>query len=368
MSRYARAPRLVIWEVTRACALKCAHCRADAIARRDPGELTTAEARHLLRQVAAFGDPAPLVVLTGGDPMWRRDLAEIVTFGRGLGLTVALTPSGTAAVTRSRLVELRDAGLARLAVSVDGPDAASHDGFRGVAGSFRWTQRIIADAIDLGLPLQINTTVSARTLPGLAAMAQYVSGLPIQLWAVFFLVQTGRGASLAQISAAECEDVLHFLSDLQGRVPFIVKTTEAPHFRRISPAAARFTVNDGNGFVFVDHTGNICPSGFLPMPRGNVRDGCLAAVYRDDPLFRSLRDPDALHGRCGRCEYREMCGGSRARAFAASGDVLGEDPLCAYEPTIMDACSRPSTTSSAPVPSSERSVPRIGSAWRLSPV
>jgi radical SAM protein with 4Fe4S-binding SPASM domain len=369
MSRHALAPRLVIWEVTRACALKCAHCRADAIARRDPRELTTDDARGLMRQIAAFSDPPPLVVLTGGDPMWRKDLAEIVACGRGLGLTMALTPSGTAAVTRARLVELRDAGLSRLAVSLDGADAASHDGFRGVAGSFRWTRRIIGDAIDLGLPLQINTTVSARTLPSLHAMAEYVSTLPIRLWAVFFLVQTGRGASLAQISARECEEVLEFLAGLQARVPFVVKTTEAPHFRRVSPAAARFTVNDGNGFVFVDHVGDICPSGFLPMPCGNVRDGVLAAVYRDHPLFRSLRDPDALHGRCGRCEYRAACGGSRARAFAATGDVLGEDPLCAYEPTMMDACSsRPSTTSSAAAPSFARSVPKTGSAWRLSPI
>jgi radical SAM protein with 4Fe4S-binding SPASM domain len=369
MSRHALAPRLVIWEVTRACALQCAHCRADAIARRDPRELTTAEARGLLQQVADFSQPPPLVVLTGGDPMWRKDLAEIVAFGRGLGLTMALTPSGTAAVTHARLVELQQAGLSRLAVSLDAADAASHDGFRGVTGSFRWTQRIIADAIGLGLPLQINTTVSSRTLPGLRAMAEYVSTLRIELWAVFFLVQTGRGASLAQISAAACEDVLQFLADLQTRVPFLIKTTEAPHFRRISPAAARFSVNDGNGLVFVDHVGEICPSGFLPMACGNVRDGALAVVYRDHQLFRSLRDPDALHGRCGRCEYRASCGGSRARAFAATGDVLGEDPLCAYEPSMMDPCSsRSSTPPSAVPPSSARSVPKIGSAWRLSPI
>jgi radical SAM protein with 4Fe4S-binding SPASM domain len=368
MSRYALAPRLVIWEVTRACALKCAHCRADAIARRDPRELTIAEARHLLDQVVALSDPPPLVVLTGGDPMWRKDLAAIVAFGRGLGLTMALTPSGTAAVTRARLAELRDAGLSRLAVSLDGADAASHDGFRGVSGSFRWTQRIISDAIDLTLPLQINTTVSARTLPGLRAMADYVSALPLELWAVFFLVQTGRGASLAQISAGECEEVLLFLSELQRRVPFVVKTTEAPHFRRVSPAAARFSVNDGNGFVFVDHVGEICPSGFLPMRCGNVRAGTLAAVYRDHPLFRMLRDPDALHGRCGRCEYRATCGGSRARAFAATGDVLGEDPLCGYQPAIMEPCSSSSTRSSAAARSSARSVPTIGSVWPLSPI
>jgi radical SAM protein with 4Fe4S-binding SPASM domain len=285
-----------------------------------------------MEQVAGFGTPAPLVVLTGGDPMWRKDLAEIVAHARRLGLTVALTPSGTAAATRARLLELRDAGIARLAVSMDAADAESHDGFRGVKGSHMWTRRIIKDAIELGIPLQINTTVSGRTLTGLRAMADYVSTLPIELWAVFFLVETGRGASLEQITAGQCEEVLQFLTDLQTRVRFLIKTTEAPHFRRVSPAAARFSVNDGNGFVFVDHVGNICPSGFLPMPRGNVRDGVLCGTYRNDPVFRQLRDPDALHGRCGRCRYRAVCGGSRSRAYAVSGDFLGEDPLCAYEP------------------------------------
>lgn len=332
VSRFARAPRLVIWEVTRACALKCAHCRADAIARRDPDELTTAEAHSLMEQVASFGDPAPLLVLTGGDPMWRKDLAELVAFGRSLGLTVALTPSGTAAVTHARLTELRDAGLARLAVSLDAPDAAAHDAFRGVKGSFDWTQRIIRYARELAIPFQINTTVSARTLPGLRAMADYVATLPIEMWAVFFLIQTGRGTALDQITAGQCEEVLQYLADLQTRVPFLVKTTEAPHYRRLSPTAGRFSVNDGNGFVFVDHVGNICPSGFLPMIRGNVRHAHLPTVYRDDAVFRQLRDPDALKGRCGRCRYRASCGGSRSRAFAASGDYLGEDPLCAYDP------------------------------------
>ena len=331
-STYARAPRLVIWEVTRACALKCAHCRAEAIARRDPRELTTGEARQLMDQIADFGSPPPLVVLTGGDPMWRKDLPEIVAYARGLGLTVALTPSGTAAATRSRLLELRDAGIARLAVSMDAADAEAHDRFRGVKGSHRWTRRIIDDAIALGIPLQINTTVSGITLPGLRAMADYVSTLPLQLWAVFFLVETGRGSSLAQITADQCEEVLEYLAALQKRVGFLIKTTEAPHYRRISPAASRFSVNDSNGFVFVDHTGNICPSGFLPMPRGNVRDGALCATYRDDPVFLKLRHPDALHGRCGRCRYRAVCGGSRSRAYATSGDFLGEDPLCAYDP------------------------------------
>jgi radical SAM protein len=343
---FARSPFLVIWEVTRACALACVHCRADAIARRDPRELTTEEGRALIDQVCEFGPPYPLFVLTGGDPMWRKDLAELVAYGAGRGLSVALTPSGTAAATRKRLAELQRAGLSRVAVSLDGPDAETHDRFRRVRGSFAYTMRIIDTVADLGLPLQINSTVSRVTLPALEALAGTVGRLPVVLWAVFFLVQTGRGTDVAQITAAECERVLEWLADLSVRVPFGIKTTEAPHYRRVlagreagAAAAARRphlraprSVNDGNGFVFVDHVGNICPSGFLPMVCGNVRHDRLADRYRHDPVFVRLRDPDALGGRCGRCRFRAVCGGSRSRAFAATGDAFGEDPLCAYDP------------------------------------
>jgi radical SAM protein len=342
---FDRRPFLVIWEVTRACALACVHCRADAIPRRDPRELTTGEGFALLDQVRAFGTPAPLMVLTGGDPMWRKDLAALVARGSQLGLSMALTPSGTAAPTRARLAELMDAGLRRLAVSLDGPDAVTHDAFRRVRGSFAHTQRIIEHAVDLGLSLQINTTVSRITLPHLPAMARLVSALPVSLWAAFFLVQTGRGSSVDPISAVECEATLEWLADLARTAPFGIKTTEAPHFRRVRTArsdastvarreylGAPRAVGDGNGFVFVDHVGQICPSGFLPLPCGNVRDGSLVATYRDHAVFRRLRDPAALGGRCGRCAFRGVCGGSRSRAFAATGDAFGEDPLCAYDP------------------------------------
>lgn len=346
-------PFLVIWEVTRACALACVHCRADAIARRDPRELTTAEAFALVGQIRAFGDPAPVLVLTGGDPMWRKDLASIVRHASDAGLTVALTPSGTAAATGKRLAELKDAGLSRIAVSLDGPDADTHDSFRRVRGSYAWTLKIIESAVALGLPLQINTTVSRRTLPLLRTMAARVAECPLALWAVFFLIQTGRGASLDQISAEECEEALRFLFDRSLTSPFGIKTTEAPHFRRVAwereaamqaagdlrPAVRRRAqlrapraVNDGNGFVFVDHIGNICPSGFLPSMCGNVRDGVLVEAYRADSTFRALRDPNALKGKCGRCRYRAICGGSRSRAFAETGDMLAADSLCAYTP------------------------------------
>jgi radical SAM protein len=353
---FNRAPFLVIWEVTRACALACVHCRADAMRRRDPGELTTEEGFRLFDEIRRFGPQPPLLVLTGGDPMRRPDLTELVRYAAASGLTVALTPSGTAAATARRLEALKAAGLSRLAVSLDGPDPESHDRFRGVRGSYDWTMRIIESAIQLDLPLQINSTISRLTLPHFEAMAECVSRFPLALWAVFFLVQTGRGASLAQITAEECERVLNFLYDLSLRVPFGIKTTEAPHFQRViwqrdrmrrktdassEPAPLRRqmraprSVNDGNGFVFVDHVGRICPSGFLPAVCGNVRTESLLTVYRTHEMFTRLRNPNALAGKCARCGFREICGGSRARSFAATGALMASDPLCVYEPPAI---------------------------------
>lgn len=350
---FSRSPFIVIWEATRACALACVHCRADAIARRNPQELTTQEGFRLIDQVRALSEPPPLFVFTGGDPMRRPDLPQLVRHAADAGLTVALTPSGTAAATRARLAELREAGLSRIAVSLDGPDAGTHDAFRRVRGSYHWTMGIIESALELGLALQINTTISKLTLPQLESMAARVSTFPLSLWAVFFLVQTGRGAALDQITAEDCERVLNYLYDLSLTTPFGIKTTEAPHFHRViwqrehdeaggrTVRAAGTTrramrsprsVTDGNGFLFIDHLGNICPSGFLPLTRGNVRTGDLREIYREDEIFLKLRDTSALAGKCGRCEFREICGGSRARAFTETGAMMASDPLCAYEP------------------------------------
>jgi radical SAM protein len=349
---FARAPFLVIWEATRACALACLHCRADAIPHRDPRELTTEEGFKLIDQIAAFSDPPPLFVLTGGDPMRRPDLADLVRYASSKRLIVALTPSGTAAATRLRLGELKAAGLSRIAVSLDGADAQTHDAFRGVRGSYDWTMRIIGAARELELPLQINTTVSRITLPSLEALSRQMKEFDVALWAVFFLVKTGRGASMDQVSPEQCERVLTWLYDLSLISPFGIKTTEAPHFQRViwqrdrelgsrlivqserrrSLLRAPRSVSDGNGFVFVDHVGNICPSGFLPVTCGNVRSDDLASVYRDDEVFHKLRDHGALTGKCGRCEFRAVCGGSRARAYAATGSLVASDPLCTYDP------------------------------------
>jgi MoaA/NifB/PqqE/SkfB family radical SAM enzyme len=342
-SAFARSPFIAIWEMTRACALACVHCRAAAIARRDPGELTTDEARALLDRIAAFGDPPPLVVFTGGDPMRRPDLTELVAHGTRSGLVVSLTPSGTAAVTEDRLRALKDAGLARLAVSLDGAGADVHDAFRRVRGSYRNTHRIIEHARALGLALQINTTICRQTVGELPALVDQVTGFGALLWALFFLIPVGRAQADQALTANEIEEVLDWAAALQPRVPFGIKATEAPQYHRVmgepyagQPARpgmrAGRAVTDGNGFVFVDHLGNICPSGFLPLPAGNVRRDDLVAVYREHPLFVGLRDPARLGGRCGRCEWRGRCGGSRARAYALHGDPLAEDPGCAYEP------------------------------------
>ena len=374
MMPYARKPFIAIWETTRACALACVHCRAEAVPRRDPGELTTAEGRALLDRIAAFGDPPPLVVFTGGDPLRRPDLPELVAYGTRIGLVVSLTPSGTAAATEDKLRALRDAGLARLAVSLDAASAEDHDAFRRVRGSHRNTLRIIERARALGMALQINTTVCRRTAGQLPALVDQVRGFGAVLWALFFLIPVGRAQADQGLGADEIEGVLRWAAELQSRVPFGIKTTEAPQYWRVlasskqrasanggsagaprasadggsagaisgppqanMPLRAPRAVTDGNGFVFVDHVGNICPSGFLPTWTGNVREDDLVAVYRRHPLFLALRDPARLRGRCGRCEWRDRCGGSRARAYAASGDPLAEDPGCAYQPAAAAA-------------------------------
>jgi MoaA/NifB/PqqE/SkfB family radical SAM enzyme/metal-sulfur cluster biosynthetic enzyme len=344
MTSFDRAPFIVIWETTRACALACVHCRAEAMPHRDLAELTTEEGCDLIDRVVAFADPPPLMVLTGGDPLRRPDLEDLIAYGTMRGLSMAITPSGTAAASTARLTALRNAGLSRLAVSLDGADPPAHDAFRGVRGSHRRTLDIIERARTLGLPLQINTTVSRRTVGDLPAIADQVERCGAVLWALFFLIPVGRATAGDALDAAEIERVLTWAAERAMTAPFVVKTTEAPHYQRVlsqrggtdpargaSPRAPRADT-DGNGFLFIDHVGRICPSGFLPLPRGNVRGDDLVAVYRDDPLFRALRDPERLTGRCRACEYRSRCGGSRARAWAATGDPFAEDPGCDWVP------------------------------------
>ncbi|MCC6216645.1 MAG: TIGR04053 family radical SAM/SPASM domain-containing protein [Polyangiaceae bacterium] len=343
-------PHLTIWETTQACDLLCQHCRADARVGRDPGELTTTEGERLLSRLAAAR--VPLVVLTGGDPAKREDLVELIAFGTEQGLNMALTPSATPLVTRELLGRVAAAGVKRLAVSVDGPDAATHDAFRRVPGSFDESLRILRAGRELGVPTQVNTTVHAGSIERLGEIAALVESLGSVLWSVFYLVPTGRAELASLPGATAVEATLVQLFELSERHAFAIKTTAAPHYRRVvleqqrarrrasdavAPGpgrdrAAGFRVNDGRGFLFVSHLGELFPSGFLPVSCGNVREVDPIDVYQRHATFRALRDEDRFEGKCGACEYRKVCGGSRGRAYAMEGSVIGSDPLCSYVP------------------------------------
>ncbi|MFB6141528.1 MAG: TIGR04053 family radical SAM/SPASM domain-containing protein [Halosimplex sp.] len=356
----AERPLVLIWEVTQACELSCDHCRADARPARHPDELTTAEGKQLLDRAAAFGD-GQLVVLSGGDPMKRPDLVELVEYGTDRGLLVSLTPSGTEALDGEAVADLADAGLRRMALSLDGADAASHDAFRGESGSFESTMRAARQAREAGVPLQINTTVCASTVDELPAIRDRVAEVGAVLWSVFFLVPIGRGRVLDPVSPDRAERVTEWLAEVADEAPFGLKTTEAPHYRRVRRQTAaersaddrgdgasagrsgrsagenrRASVVAGDGFAFVSHTGEIFPSGFLPNAAGRVPEDDLVDVYRNSELFTALRDRDRLRGKCGACPFRSDCGGSRSRAYAHTGDPLASDPLCGYVPPGYD--------------------------------
>jgi radical SAM protein len=346
---FEQAPFIAFWETTQACDLACKHCRANARPERDADELTFAEGARLLDEIRAMG--CPLVVLTGGDPAKRPDLVDLVRYGTGIGLRMTVTPSATPLVTPALLARLADAGLCRLAVSLDGASAATHDAFRGVDGSFARTLEILRDARSAGLALQVNTTVTDFNLDELERIAEQLDGFAINLWSVFFLVPTGRGEALHVLDPDVAETVLERLASIARGARFDVKTTAAPHFRRVllqrrAPrhdivgladgiGRAPRGVNDGQGILFVSHRGEIYPSGFLPLRCGSVREEPVAEVYRRHPVFRALRDADALEGKCGACEFRRVCGGSRARAYAMTGDLMAEEPACSYEPRTV---------------------------------
>ncbi len=343
---YSKSPFLIIWETTQACDLACRHCRASAQPLADPGELTTAEGEGLLRQAKEMG--TPIFILSGGDPLKRKDFFHLLRHGAGLGLRMPTIPAATESLTEEVVARLQEAGCSQMALSLDFPRAELHDAFRGVPGAFARTMRAVEWAHAHGLPLQINTTLCAESDPYLEEMIELVQRLGIVFWEVFFLVPTGRGSQLRGLTAAQCEADFDALYRLQKQAGFLVKITEAPRFRRhviqrewkaaghaerlrfaggaLPEQLARTEgpghtiglasqgVNAGNGFLFVSHLGEVYPSGFLPIRAGNVRERTLASIYRDSDLFRSLRRPEGLKGMCGACEFRTVCGGSRSRA------------------------------------------------------
>lgn len=347
---FDQRPLLVYWEMTQACDLACKHCRAEAMPAHHPLELTTDEGKKLLQEVRAFGDPAPHVVMTGGDALKRKDLIELAKFSISLGLPTSVAPSATNSLTPEMLDLFKQIGVESISLSIDGSDAEKHDGFRGVPGCFEATIRMAKYAKQIGMPVQINTLVTADTVSDLPRTIELLMDLGIMRWSLFFLISVGRGKDLKPLSAGEAEKLFHWLYEQSRRVPFAIKTTEAMHYRRVvyhrmiregatpeqirkTPTGRGFGIRDGNGIMFISHLGGVYPSGFLPLSAGNVRTRSPVQIYRESELFRSLRSPDSYKGRCGICELRELCGGSRARAYNATGDPLETDPLCPYQPS-----------------------------------
>ncbi|MFA5504103.1 MAG: TIGR04053 family radical SAM/SPASM domain-containing protein [Vulcanimicrobiota bacterium] len=365
-------PFMVIWEVTQACDLVCQHCRASAQPLHHKDQLTFEQGRDLIDQVKAFGAPAPLLVFTGGDPFKREDLFDLVAYAKSVGLMPGVSPSATPLVTRDRLARLGEAGAKVISLSLDASNAADHDRFRGVEGSYALTLQAWREAQEVGLKVQINSTVNRHNLHDLANIAEIISDRKVMTWSLFFLVPTGRATAMDSLTPAECEAVMHFLLDAS---PYLnIKTTEGHHFKRIVLQRAIAQANEydltqdldplyhqlsgqfqefarkrnlqarnnlrrtpmhigsANGFVFVNHLGDVYPSGFLPMAAGNVKRQTLPEIYKTSDLFCWIRDLERLKGRCGSCEFRSVCGGSRSRAFAMLGDPMAEDPFCNYQP------------------------------------
>jgi radical SAM protein len=372
-------PFVVIWEMTRACDLACVHCRAAAQSRRSQFELTKDEGFKLLDDVALL--KPKVFVITGGDPLKRDDVYDMIAYAKKLGLEPSVTPSATPLLTPEAIAKMKQHGVARLAISLDHCERQTHDEFRRVPGSFDLTIRAIEAARDNGIPVQINSTVSKTTAADMPRLAELLSRYEnIVMWSVFFLVPTGRAKTADMIDAEEVEQLFGSLYEISKNVRFNVRTTEAMHYRRyvlqrslaeqgrsaeelIDPITGRVDastvfmgamgklplgvqmqsgaitraprgVNEAKGFVFVSHIGDVFPSGFLPLRAGNVKKESIVDLYRHSPIFVSLRDSNNLKGKCGLCEYRELCGGSRSRAWSVTGDVFASDPICTYQPAM----------------------------------
>ena len=331
------------------------HCRASAQPQRHALELSTAEAFNLVDQVANMR--VPMFVLTGGDPLKRPDLQAIVQYARHRSVKTSLTPSASPLLTREAVFQLKESGLMRLALSLDGSTPQLHDSFRGVPGSWRQTLDAVEWSHEAKLPVQVNTTVTRHNVHDLDTLVELLTSLKVVVWSVFFLVPTGRGQLSDLLSPEEHEGVFAKLYSASKRVRFHIKTTEGQHYRRYvlqqrakavqsSSAIADLIahapsgVNDGKGFIFISHTGEVYPSGFLPFSAGNILREPLADIYRNCRLLLSLRDTSQLKGKCGRCEFQDVCGGSRARAFAFTGDPLAEEPCCSYIPVSQKQLDR----------------------------
>jgi len=341
---------LCYWEMTQACGLACKHCRAEAMPTAHPLELNTEESKRFLKSLLDFGDPLPHLILTGGDPLNRKDIFPLIDYANSLGLEVSITPAATSELTNDAISKLQAHGIQSMGLSLDGSCAEKHDAIRAVPGTFERTLEAARHCGRIGLPIQVNTLVAEETADDLPAIYELLrTSFPVMRWSLFMLISVGRGKQLNEVSPEEGERIMRWVFELSQHAPFQVKTTEAPSYRRIAIEQMRssgvatqdmktnsvyhgFQIRDGHGIVFVSNLGDIYPSGFLPLRCGNVRVNSLVDIYRNSEIFHRLHNPDTFHGKCGACEYSHICGGSRARAFAYTGDALGTDPFCPYEP------------------------------------
>jgi heme b synthase len=343
-------PRLIAWEVTRSCNLNCKHCRAGACNKAYRGEFSTEECRKVLANVASFCKP--IIILTGGEPMMRDDIYEIARYGNDLGLRMVMAPCGLL-MTPENTRLMKESGIQRISLSIDGANAASHDAFRQVPGAFDAVVKAARIAREVGLEFQVNTTITKHNYQEIDQILQLAIDLGAVGYHPFLLVPTGRGKALAdaEIAPAEYESVLSWIYEKSLTVPIEMKPTCAPHYYRIfrqkEQAAGRKVTREthgmaamskgcmgGQSFAFVSHVGKVQICGFLDEEAGDLRqvDYDFARIWRESPLFLKMRDLDHYHGKCGFCEYRRVCGGCRARAYAVSGDSLDEEPFCLYEP------------------------------------
>jgi heme b synthase len=344
-------PRLIAWETTRSCVLNCVHCRAAAKYGPYPGELTTEECLHFLDDVKSFSDP--IIILTGGEPMMRPDIYDIAKHGTSIGLRMVMAPCGLL-VTEELAQKMKDSGIMRVSLSIDGLTAEQHNNFRRVDGAFESVMKAIENFKKVGLEFQVNTTITKHNVKDLPKLLEMVIKLGAVAYHPFLLVPTGRGKELIdqEIPPDEYERTLKWFYDMRDKVPIQFKPTCAPHYYRIFRQGEKEkgkTVTPeshgldamtkgcmgGQSFAFVSHVGKVQICGFLEEEAGDIKKEPFSKIWNTSKLFMEMRDLDHYHGKCGICEYRRVCGGCRARAFAISGDYLAAEPFCTYEPLKM---------------------------------
>jgi len=364
-------PLLIAWEVTRSCNLNCRHCRAAAKNIKYDNELKTDECKRLLDNIASFSQP--IIILTGGEPMLREDIYEIARHGSDLGLRMVMAPCGML-IDDASVKKIKAAGIQAISISIDGATAESHNAFRRVAGAFEGAMAAMAAAKRNGLPFQINTTITKHNVDELEEIVKLAEEVGATTFNPFLLVPTGRGKELAEqeISPEQYEEALHWLSRLRSKIKMQLRVTCAPHFQRIirqdksvdagqakghppvGPGHGAITAGGGGhghggqkgfqaagcmggkSFAFISHVGKVQICGFLEVAAGDLKENGLdfEAIWKGSEFFRQIRDVDNYAGKCGYCEYRRLCGGCRARAYALTGDYLESEPFCVYEPEV----------------------------------